>query len=304
VRPIHSGLTLILSLCLMIFAPAIPSLAEDEEPPKILGRCTSKDLKAEPFAEWFVTGRESYVPDSRILERLRGVDLDDLEVEIFFGTWCGDSRREVPRLVKLLDEIGLPVERVGLIGVDGVEQMHKRSPGGEEEGLEIYRVPTVIVRRGGREVGRIVEYPVLSLERDLLAILDGTDYEPSYRSYPTVRRWLDDGFLADPNVSPRGLADSVRQRVSGEGELAAAARVLMTRGEVDEAAKLYQINAVLFRESSRSWARLGEAWLRAGDPEQALASAERALRLNRDPDEIEGLLDLVQRARPTPRARS
>jgi hypothetical protein len=285
-------------LLLLILLPTAPAFADEQGRPEILGRCGTEDLLAKPFDEWFVAERDSYQPAAETLDRLRGVGFDGIELSIFFGTWCGDSRREVPRVLRLLDEMNFPAERVILIGVDGDAEMHKRSPGGEEQGLEIYRVPTVIVRRDGREWNRIVEYPVLSLERDLLAILGGNEYAPSYRSYPIVRDWLADGSLADPNVSPRGLADAVRQVVSGEGELAAAARVMLTRGEVTEAVKLYEVNVALFRENARSWARLAKARVHAGDSEGALVAAKRAMRLNDDPDEVEGLIDLVQSAAP------
>jgi hypothetical protein len=217
---------------------------------------------------------------------------------LFFGSWCGDSRREVPRLVKVLDEMGFPKDQVELIGVDAVEGREKRSPGGEEQGLEIYRVPTLVVRREGKEIARLVEFPVLSLERDLLAMLSGAPFEPNYRSYPVIRRWLESGLLGDENVSPWGLANDVRHLVLGEGELAAAAYVLLDRGEVREAVKLMEVNCALFRESSRCHARLAEGRLRAGDAEAAREAAERALRLNTSPDRVEELVALLGRCKP------
>ena len=46
------------------------------------------------------------------------------------------------------------------------------SPNGEEQGLEIGFVPTYIFFRNREEVGRIVENPMQSLEKDMLAILN------------------------------------------------------------------------------------------------------------------------------------
>lgn len=296
----RADLFTILCLFMLAICPLATTHAaeeEGEEPPKILGRCSVDDLEREPFGEWFRSGNEEYVPNPDVLARLRDADLAGLEVSIFFGTWCGDSRREVPRLVKLFEEMELPEEDLHLIAVDGEEEAHKQSPDREERGLEIYRVPTVIVRRGGKEVNRLVEHPVLSLERDVLEILDGNGYVPSYGSYPTVRRWLNDGLLADENVSPRGLAEQVRSVVSGEGELAAAAYVLMTRGDVTEAVKLYQVNCALYRDSSRSYSRLAKAWLAAEEPEKAREAAERALRLNTDEKRLESLLELLDQTR-------
>jgi hypothetical protein len=199
-------------------------------------------------------------------------------------------------MLKLLDVAGFPAERVHLIAVDGGGDSHKQSPGGEERGLEIYRVPTFVVERGGAEVARIVEYPVLSVERDLLAILEGEAYAPNYASYPVIRQWLADGLLADPNVSARGLAGRVRGRVASEGELGAAAVVLMARGQNVEAIKLMEANCALYRESSRCYARLAEALVDNGETESAHAPAERAIRLNQDPSRTDELLELLERA--------
>lgn len=297
VRLETAELLAVLSLCLLAIFPSASIFADEEQPPKLVGRCSAQDLDAEPFAEWYRDGYDGYRPHPEVLERLRRIGVEGLEVSVFFGTWCGDSRREVPRLLKLFDGMGLPAEQVVLVAVDGDDELHKRSPQGEERGLEIYRVPTVVVRRNGEEVNRIVEFPVLSLERDLLAILDGNRYAPNYASYPAVRRWLREGLLADENVSPRGLANEVRHLISGEGELAAAARVLLTRGDVTEAVKLSQVNCWLHRDSAAAYGRLAEAWLQAGDREKARAAAERALRLNTDEEQLGELLELLDRAR-------
>lgn len=288
----------ILLFCLLaLYVRAAPAAGQEPDaPPQLLGTCTVRQLDEEPFSEWFRDGYGEYTPNPEILQALRGVSQRGVEMTLFFGTWCGDSRRELPRILKLLDEIGFPGDRVKLVGVDSAEGALKRSPGGEERGLEIYRVPTLVVRRDGAEIARIVEFPVLSLERDLLAILSGARYEPNYRSYPVIRRWLDEGLLVDGNVSAWGLANQVRDLVSAEGELAAAARVLLDRGDAVEAVKLMQVNCALYRESSRCFAGLAEAQLGAGDLESARDAAARALRLNTDPDRVEDLVRLLERS--------
>lgn len=269
-----------------------------EEPPMLLGRCSVQQLTEPPYAEWFQSGYDDYTPDATILRRLRAADRRGVTMTLFFGTWCGDSRREVPRIVKLLDEMAFARDGVELVAVDAGEGKHKRSPGGEEQGLEIYRVPTLVVRRGEAEIARLVEFPVLSLERDLLAILSGAAYEPNYRSYPVIRRWRDAGLLGDENVSARGLANEIRSLVATEGELNAAAQVFLDRGDIRESVKLLQVNCALYGESARGFARLAEAQLRAGDTAAAREAAQRALRLNTSPDRVEELVALLERCGP------
>ena len=287
-------LTPLCSLLIIALAFAVPAAAHDEDPPKLLGRCTAAQLDEEPFSEWSREGYTDYTPNPAILEALRKTDTTGLGFTVFFGTWCGDSRREVPRLLKLFDAMGLPEGSVELVALDRTDEALKRSPDGEERGREIYRVPTLIVERDGEEVSRLVEHPVLSLERDLLAILDGSEYSPSYAAYPVIRRWLAEGLLADANVSPWGLAEQLRYKINGEGDLAAAARVLQSRGDLAEAVKLFEINCALHWESARSHQRLAAALLESGDRESAHKSAERALRYNKDQERMEELTALIQ----------
>lgn len=89
------------------------------------------------------------------------------EVILVIGTWCSDSKREVGRLWQALDVAGPVPFTVALLGVD----RDKKAPGLT---LEVAYVPLLIVRRGGQEVGRIIESAPNGIEKDLLALLDGS----------------------------------------------------------------------------------------------------------------------------------
>ncbi len=71
------------------------------------------------------------------------------------------------------------------------------------------------------------------------------------------------------------------------------AGVLLSRGQVPEAVKLYRVNCRLYPNSARSFARLAEGLRQAGDAEQAREMAEKALQLNADPAEVEDLVALL-----------
>jgi thiol-disulfide isomerase/thioredoxin len=85
------------------------------------------------------------------------------------GTWCPDSRREVPRFMRVLTVIGFPADKAELIGVDN----SKIAPVENYASLDIKRVPTFIVYKNNIEVGRIIENPATSLEQDMVNILTG-----------------------------------------------------------------------------------------------------------------------------------
>jgi thiol-disulfide isomerase/thioredoxin len=94
---------------------------------------------------------------------------EGIDVIVFLGTWCSDSRREVPRFLKIADLAGMNVDRIKLYGLDRT----KKSRDGLTDRYGIERVPTFIFLLGEREVGRIVEVPRTTLEGDVLSILAG-----------------------------------------------------------------------------------------------------------------------------------
>ena len=83
----------------------------------------------------------------------------DLEVKILFGTWCHDSEREVPRMLKLLSASGVKEANISLISLD----IRKEEPEGRAKALDVRFTPTFIFLTGGTEMGRIVERPNVNL---------------------------------------------------------------------------------------------------------------------------------------------
>ena len=133
----------------------------------LLGYFNINQLIMEPHSSWFIKGYNSYVPDNVAITRLKEISKENLEIKIVLGTWCPDSRREVPRFMKILDIWQFPKDKVTFIGVDNA----KLSPIGDYVNLEIERVPTFIFYKENYDVGRIIENPTTSLEQDMVNIL-------------------------------------------------------------------------------------------------------------------------------------
>ncbi|MBL6694659.1 MAG: thioredoxin, partial [Luminiphilus sp.] len=91
----------------------------------------------------------------------------DLEVKILFGTWCHDSEREVPRMLKLLAASGVREQNISLISLD----IRKEEPGGRAKALDVRFTPTFIFFSGDIELGRIIERPTESLQADVAAMV-------------------------------------------------------------------------------------------------------------------------------------
>jgi thiol-disulfide isomerase/thioredoxin len=152
-------------------APAASSpapAAAPSEKPVLLGPITREQVEA-AVPDWVQTEVES-APEKTAVAALAAVP-PGAEVTVYMGSWCGDSRRELSRLWRTLDESGgsLPC-KISYIGVDH----DKKEPAALVAGVDLLYVPTFIVKRDGHEVGRIVESSPHGVEQDLLALLSGS----------------------------------------------------------------------------------------------------------------------------------
>ena len=146
-----------------------------EETVMVLGKANRKGLQMDAFKDWFGPGYENYKVDGETLEKIKPL-LKDVSITVFMGTWCEDSQRETPHFYKILDEAGYSESKLTLITVSD----EKTTPQGFENGKNITNVPTFIFYKNEKELGRIVEYPIESLENDMLAIVSGKEYKHAY----------------------------------------------------------------------------------------------------------------------------
>ncbi|MFO7614472.1 MAG: thioredoxin family protein [Bacteroidales bacterium] len=132
----------------------------------LYGYCDRSGLQEGDFGEAFSEYYRNYKPDKAVIRQLRKLD-KDADITIVLGTWCSDAEKQVPRFLKILDRIKFNKQRITMICVD----RDKKVEGIDIQKLDIQRIPTFIVYVKGREAGRIIEKPYLSLERDLLMFL-------------------------------------------------------------------------------------------------------------------------------------
>lgn len=134
----------------------------------LLGHQTKDQLLKAPYSEWYSPEHADYAIDQKALAELKKEKLNSYNMVLVMGTWCEDSHREVPRLFKILEATGFPDAKLTMIAVNRKYE----APGGEEGPYNIQRVPTIIVQKYGKEIGRIIETPTSGyLERDLLEII-------------------------------------------------------------------------------------------------------------------------------------
>ncbi len=142
----------------------------------LLGPVTVDQLKEAPFDTWFIPEYENYTPFSKTIDQLSKKQ-KGVEVVVFMGTWCSDSRMQVPAFFRILDMLDL-MGKTSIIAVDE----DKQTPSGSATANNITHVPTFIFYKNGKEINRIVESPIEFLEDDMLAILSEVEYKHTYEN--------------------------------------------------------------------------------------------------------------------------
>lgn len=154
----------------------VANVVKEEQDQLLVGTIQEEDLQAAPHDWWFDPMYESYSPSTEELEVIQK-NINDYQIKVFMGTWCADSQREVPKLLKLLD---LSDFNKNNLEIKAVEE-DKTLPNDEHIEYDINFVPTIIFLKNGKEVNRFVEYPQGTFEEDIAAIVSGEEYKNSYQ---------------------------------------------------------------------------------------------------------------------------
>jgi thioredoxin 1 len=113
----------------------------------------------------FRSAYEQYQPSSTEIDAVK--TLAGKSLVVLFGTWCHDSEREVPRLLKLLNLSGVELQNLSLYGVN----YNKQDPTNLHRQYNLKYSPTIILLQGQDELGRIIEKPLVSLGEDLASFI-------------------------------------------------------------------------------------------------------------------------------------
>lgn len=144
-------------------------VAAVEQPPLPLevGAMTPEHLLAS--VPEYAERKGSFEPDASVLEAIASSIRPGDRMEVLLGTWCSDSQREVPKLLKISDllqasfGVTLPISYVAI-------NRAKTEPKDLVAGRNIEKVATFIYYRNGAELGRIVESPEGPFEDHLMRI--------------------------------------------------------------------------------------------------------------------------------------
>lgn len=120
-------------------------------------------LAAFPIYEIY---KDRYQPEAPVISQLVQVQ-DSVKLMVFWGSWCKDSKKQVPRMMKVLEAAGNPFLQIQYVGVDEKKNFPKRFL----NKFNIKYIPTIVVLKGDLELGRITEKPRQSVEAELVQIL-------------------------------------------------------------------------------------------------------------------------------------
>ncbi|WP_196885515.1 tetratricopeptide repeat protein [Aureivirga sp. CE67] len=245
----------------------------------------------ENFQKWFVKNYEEF---PEVEKQKWAKKLKDVEVDIYLGTWCGDSKRWVPRFVKIWDDLGLKREQLKFIALydSTKENTYKQSPDGEEKGKGIHRVPTFIFKRNQEEIARIVETPNNSLEVDIKQIAMDCPSKPNYR----VANYFMKEFQ-EKNIDEiyENYSDYYRKAyyTDSYSELNTAGRVFAESGDLSKAIIIFRINSRIHSYEPRAYSNLAYALELDSKYEEAIENYEKVLLLDRSNESAkEGLKEL------------
>lgn len=259
----------------------------------LLGEINKSGLTKNTFNTWFSKNYDDYLFNKKVVNLIKD-SINQYEIKAFLGTWCGDSKQEVPRFYKILETAKFPEKQLQVIAVDRTENHYKQSPNGEEKGLNIHRVPTFIFYKNGKEVNRIVEHPKETLERDILNIVTKNKYTPNYMAanylnYLLTSKPIDSLKTQEPILVPR-LAEFVK----GSRELNTLGYVLLRANQIEKALYVFNLNTKIFPYKYNVYDSLGEAYIQSENYTEALKNYYKVLSLKPDDENALNMINKVK----------
>ena len=158
---------LLLYLAIIISLSYLSSAGEIDKTKKVItGEFTLQTWKDSCGWASFPTGE--YKLDSEKASLIKSFfDPKEMSFVIFGGSWCGDTETELPKIMDIFSQSGIPSSSFRIFGVN----REKQEPTGVALKFKIEKVPTLIILLGNEELGRIVEFPRITWEDDILMMI-------------------------------------------------------------------------------------------------------------------------------------
>jgi len=139
-----------------IYAQTPYTIVKDEKNPGGLiytGLINKYTLINEASFTWYNDNQKNYKPSTELLNGFENVK-SKVHFVVFGGTWCDDTQFILPKFFKLQQLSGMPDSCISFFGVN----RDKKTIENVSAAFNITNVPTIIVMKSGKEIGRVVEY--------------------------------------------------------------------------------------------------------------------------------------------------
>jgi thiol-disulfide isomerase/thioredoxin len=148
----------ILTFFLLIIAGNVLSQGQfevisDPEGKILKGVLAKRDIASDTAFKWYAANQKGYTAQADAVNALKK-NGERIRIIAFGGTWCGDTKYILPKFYSITESANFSDDRITLIGVD----RSKKTIGHLTEALAVVNVPTFIVFKDGKEIGRVVEY--------------------------------------------------------------------------------------------------------------------------------------------------
>jgi thioredoxin len=141
---------------LLSFASAVGQVPEEITREKILAAGQDWQQKYDQYQA---------APD--MLEAVKSKLGADVRIDVYLGLWCPDSLTNVPQFIRIIDLLGAGAT----VRYFSLPKKADKEVKYFIEELKVERVPTFILYRGHKEIGRIVENPKAGMIEDFMDIL-------------------------------------------------------------------------------------------------------------------------------------
>ena len=118
-----------------------------QEKPPLIGWQTAEAISA--YNNLYTTRADAYKPQATALADLKK-QTAEVKVTVYFGSWCPFCQQKVPMMMRIARELAASKVKVDFYGLP-----HGFSNDAQAQRFNVKSVPTGIVFKNGKEVGRI-----------------------------------------------------------------------------------------------------------------------------------------------------
>lgn len=248
------------------------------------------------YSSWYNKNYDGFTLETTDYDWIKNLENDS--VEIYLGTWCGDSQEWVPQFLKLWDEMGLSRDQLKFTALYGSGDDYKQGPNGEEEGLNIHRVPTFIFKEDGKEYARIVESPSTDLLTDVAQIALGYPSAPNYTGATYILQVFDTMTMDEVYKDIQNIYRTAYYKVGRFAEFNTLGKVLSAAGKKNEALLVFQFNTYYHPGSWYGYKSYGELLVEMENYPEAIKAYDKLISLNPENEEAKAELERLNKLVP------